>query len=563
MSENFIPMFKKSGDGLAKDMLKLKKIELIAEGWYKGQLIQLLDKVAGRVIVDGIVCYNTNIVINGYTNRNNNSERAKNIQKLLRLFGLDDTALDNIYYTWSNNQLDGILFNFDKEENYDRVFSLDDFKETYKSLRELISNAQTFELVHNNTKYLETDTARPSVPYSDWYNGSVWIEDSMSYDVNTDLSEGGNGTTYTPIRDYSAGQVMHYSSLKIFDVNGIDITSSYSDKIVDAVKMLLLFSGNNFMQRDSITKLSEIIVINEESENYVIVETKETYTKNYNITFADNEFWKYKNGSLKLQQYLDDGTYATRDIIAFNYWDIFLYLDSFDNNQSNDLFYISKRKISVFSSDENQRRLTVDGIKNHSGKEIAFGLTKYADFQILIPRKKKKFLGMGGFVGSFLGGLFNAIVNLVTVVARILSYVPVFRIQFQIIAWIFSGEWSNDQRRIEQVGTRVLLAVIAAVIIVLTGGGAIQIAISLLTSAYSMYTGLKSYDDLVESMKKKEQGDTTVSEQEIYDKLIDFSKEQGEGDLFNNSQYKPFEKIRETYKSPFSKNSIYNHKMGL
>lgn len=563
MRESDIPLFKRSKDSLTKDVLKLKKLELITEGWYKGQLIQLLDKVAGKVVVDGIVCYNTNIVINGYTNRNNNSERAKNIQKLLKLFGLDDTALDNIYHTWSNNQLDGIQFNFDKEENYDKVFSLDDFKETYRSLRELISNAQTFELVHNNTKYLETDTERPPIPYSEWYGGSAWIEDSMRYESNTDLSENGSGTTYTPIRDYSAGQIMHYSSLKIFDTNGIDITSSYSNKIVDAVKMLLLFSGNNFMQRDSITKLSETIVRNEESENYVIVETKETYTKNYNITFSDNEFWKYKNGSLKLQKYLDDGTYLTRDIIAFDYWDIFLYLDSFDNDESNDLFYISKRKISVFSSDKNQRRLTVNGIKNHSAKEIVSGLTKYADFKILVPRKKNKFLGMGGFVGGFLGGLFNAIVKVVAVVARILSYVPVFRVQFQIIAWIFSGEWSNDQKRVEQVGTRVLLAAIAAVIIVLTGGGAIQIAISLLTSAYSMYTGLKAYDDLVESMKKKEQGDTTVSEQEIYDKLIDFSKEQGEGDLFNNSQYKPFEKIRETYKSPFSRDSIYNHKMGL
>lgn len=562
MNNNFIPNFKKSGDGLAKDMLKLKRIELIAEGWYKGQLIQLLDKVAGRVVIDGIVCYNTNIVINGYTNRNDNSERAKNIQKLLKLFGLDDAALDNIYYTWSNNQLDAILLNFDKKEDYDRVFSLEDFKETYRSLRELISNAKSFELIHNNTRYLEEDTERPSVPYSDWYGGSAWIEDSMNYDVNVDLSEGGSGTTYAPIRDYSAGQVMYYSSLKIFDTNGIDITSTYSDRLVDAVKMLLLFSGNNFMQRDSVTKLSETIVVNEESTNYVIVETKEMYTKNYNITFSDNEFWRYKNGSLKLQVYLDDGTYGIRDIIAFDYWDIFLYLDSFDNDKSNDLFYVSKRNKSILDRDT-IRRLTVDGIRKHSGKEIAFGLTRYTDFKIIRPRKKKRFLGMGGFIGSFLGGLFDLIVKLVTVVARILSYIPVFRIQFQVIAWVFSGEWSNDQRRIEQVGTRVLLAVIAAVIIVLTGGGAIQIAISILTSAFSMYTGLKSYDDLVDSMKRKEQGDTTVSEQEIYDKLIDFSKEQGEGDLFNNSQYKPFEKIRETYKSPFSKDSIYNPKMGL
>ena len=54
MNENFIPIYKPSGDGTAKDLLKLKKLEMISDGWYKGQLIKYFTKVFGSTTVDGI-----------------------------------------------------------------------------------------------------------------------------------------------------------------------------------------------------------------------------------------------------------------------------------------------------------------------------------------------------------------------------------------------------------------------------------------------------------------------------------------------------------------------------
>lgn len=40
MNENFIPMFKKSGDGVANDVLKLKKLELLQDDWRKPIMVK-------------------------------------------------------------------------------------------------------------------------------------------------------------------------------------------------------------------------------------------------------------------------------------------------------------------------------------------------------------------------------------------------------------------------------------------------------------------------------------------------------------------------------------------
>ena len=43
-TDSYIPIYKRSGDGTAKDLLKLKKLEMISDGWYKGQLIKYLQR---------------------------------------------------------------------------------------------------------------------------------------------------------------------------------------------------------------------------------------------------------------------------------------------------------------------------------------------------------------------------------------------------------------------------------------------------------------------------------------------------------------------------------------
>lgn len=92
-TDSYIPIYKRSGDGTAKDLLKLKKLEMISDGWYKGQLIKYFTKVFGTTTVDGILCYKTNVAIGQYTTTSDTSEYATNVRKLLALFGMTDDKI--------------------------------------------------------------------------------------------------------------------------------------------------------------------------------------------------------------------------------------------------------------------------------------------------------------------------------------------------------------------------------------------------------------------------------------------------------------------------------------
>ena len=84
-TDSYIPIYKRSGDGRAKDLLKLKRLEAISDGWYKGKLASYLEKVAGKIIVDGIECYNTNIRVGSHTSKSDNSQYAKDLKELLKM----------------------------------------------------------------------------------------------------------------------------------------------------------------------------------------------------------------------------------------------------------------------------------------------------------------------------------------------------------------------------------------------------------------------------------------------------------------------------------------------
>lgn len=574
-----IPMFKRSNDSLSRDVLKLKKLEAISEGWYKGQLISLLEKVAGKTIINGVECYNTNIIIDSYTGKSNNSEYAKNIKKLLELLGLEKSALDSIYNTSLSDQVAGIRLNFNKNSGRNRQFSEFDFKQTFESIKKQLENAHRFELVHTNKYYEMTDTARPEVASSDIFTDTVWDRDD---DFFNELQEYAticdeNGCTDFPIeiiRNFSKAQSMQYTEVKIYNNINEDITSYYPKLLVNALKICLAMSGNKFAELSSITKVSEELYYNSFLERQVyIVKTLENYNNIINNNFKD-EYNRYKNGTLKVEETIvdtNDGggeTYIVNGILAMHYWSYYLFLDMLDNDATNDLFYIDK-KVYTFRGqtyyDEKNvvRYINVKGLKRENAKTIASSFSQYADFQIIKAKKKTRFLGIGGFVGSFLGGIFNIILQGIQLIAKIMYYIPLVRLGMQAIAWLFSGEWSNDKDRIIATTTRVIIAVISLLIVIATGGGGIEIAISLMTSAYGLYTGLDQFDKMKESLENQKKRDNKKdTNSELYDKIIDLSNGKDEFDARNNALYKPFESINNIYRSPFEKNGLYNPKFG-
>lgn len=578
-NDSYIPLFKRSKDSLTKDVLKLKKLDAITEGWYKGQLIQLLDKIAGKVVIDGIECYKTNIPIDGNTSISNVSEYAKNVRKFLKLLGLDDAALENIYTTSTNSQVEGIQLHFDKNLNKNRKFSEFDFKQTLLNIKEQISNAHRFEIIHSNKHYTSDVTTRPAERMSSIYTGSKWVKDLDFFDSLQDYNEVCNedGCEDIPIeiiRDFSINQSLHFTEIKIYDNLNTDITSNYPELLINALKVCLAFSSN-FAEFQSVTKISEELKKYNDSEDSVyIITSKESYLNNISNDFLD-EYNNWKNGSLQVEVEASDnsdggGTYTTiNGIIAMHYWSFFLIIDALDNDESNDLFYISKRKYSFmgktyYDDSQSVRYINVAGLRRTNAKIIASSFAQYADFRILQKKKKKKFLGIGGFVGSFLGGIFNLVLQFVSLISNVMYYIPQARLFGQFIGWLFSGKWSNDKDRFMQISNRIILAALAIVVTVLTGGSGIQIAISLLMSSYSMYTGLKEYDELVEYSKNIDSKyETSDTDSKLYEKVLDLSNSDEMVEAKKNTIYKPFETINKTYASPFDGNSVYSPKFGL
>lgn len=570
MEENHIPLFTRSKDSLTKDVLKLKKLEAISEGWYRGQLISLFEKVAGKIVVDGIECYKTNIAINGYTSASNLSEYAKNIRKLLKLFGMTDSALANIYNTWSNNELDAILLNFDKTQTIDRIYTLDDFKKAIIEVKSNLMDVSKIEIIQNNKRYNELEKNRPAIAMQDIYSGNLWqIDDDYFGDLQeyrTENIEDGSIVVPIPIaRDFKIGQALYFTNIKIYNSINEDITNTFNNVLLDCIKTLVAFSGDNLFERTELTKLSEKFVDNSEvGEGYYIIETKEVYTTVFNDTFYNTQFERYRKRDSIPTRIYDGESYSTNGIIANHLWEYYEFYQYYDDDKTNDLFYIEKPRNYILRSENPSRYITVEGLKHSRTEDIAREIAKYADFQYIIPRKKKKFLGIGGFIGAFLGGIFEGILKIVSAISGLLYYIPPFRLSIQFIAWLFSGKWSNDKDRFIQVSNRVILAALAVLVIVFSGGGGIQIATSLLMSSYGMYTGLKEYDELVEYTKNMDSKyKTNDTDSKLYEKVLDLSNSNEMVEAKNNTIYKPFDSINRMYKSPFDENGIYNPTFGL
>lgn len=572
MNDNFIPMFKKSGDGVANDVLKLKKLEAISEGWYRGQLISLLEKVAGKIVVDGIECYNTNIAINGFTTTSDKSEYAKNIRKLLKLFGMTDSSLASIYNTWSNNALNGILLNFNKPQDDTKIYELSDFKKALKEIKSNLLGVARIEIIHSNKIYSEETTNRPPVAMQDMYSGDLWqIDDDYFGDLqkfqNQIIFEEVSTTPIPIVRNYSISQSLHYTSIKLYNSSNQDITNTFDEMFIDCIKTLVVFSGNNLFERIELTKLSETFVADDDyMEGYYIIETKEVYNMVFNESFYSTQFERYRQkDTIPLRVYdADDGySYRTNGIIANNLWEYYALYEYYDNDKKNDFFYIRKSRGSYLSAASSDRYITVEGLKHTKTESIARQIATYADFQYLVPEKKKKFLGIGGFIGSFLGGIFEGILKVVSEIAGLLYYIPMIRLGIQFIGWIFSGKWSNDKERFKMITTRIFLAVIA-ILMIPTGTPPWVVYASIAMSTYGLYTGIKEFDDIVEFANKQSQyKSTNEADNKLNEKLIDLSNNEAMADAKKQAIYRPFDTINKTYASPFDGNSLYSPKFGL
>lgn len=541
MSSNYLPKFKKSGDGLAKDLKKLKKIELLTEGWYKGKFTRLMSELAGYTTVNGVRCYNYTVPVNGYTNTSDTSDVAKKTREFLKLLGVDEDKFDEIYDAWSSGQIESISIQWKK--NYD--FSSDDFEYTLSILYDNIKDVAKIVIVHDNAVYgFDSEGDVPATiarTCSSYINGNAWIQELFDSEP----------------RDYGANYVMDKSTMTVYDSNDNDITSTLDIYTYEALKCLIVCSGSSFTNLISLTKVSEVSI-----PNAYIVTSREEYGVDFNTSFKTEGYDTYKD-----RGYISDSTDTNQEptyvedsyglAIAINFWMLSIHQGINSNNaDGTNLFYQKSYTIFGKTVSTGSIYMTVEGLKNTSSKNLSYYLSDYVDLTIQQKKKKRSFLGIGGFLGNFLGGIFEALVTIVGKIANLLYYIPIIRVQIQAIAWMFSGKWSNDRQRFKQAATSILIAIAAVVIIVLTGGASWQIAISLLTSAYNLYNSLDKYDDLkkISDANAYLETDDTFTE---FEKLVDLSDTNNT--MTGNYDYDPYGQIDSIYKSPFDSGGHYNN----
>lgn len=529
MTGQYIPVFKKSSNA-NKDLINIKKIEMLSYGWLKGQYIYLMPRLFGITTIDGKRCYGRRFIVNGYTNINDNSEHAKDVRRFLSLLGMNESDFANIYQTYKSKGVDKVMFEWKDKQN----FGERDFEFIFDIIRDY-TNIKRIEFIQTATHYSKYESNRPAKTCFEQYNnyGNEKIN-TIDYD--------GFVTGRT-----SLGQKLDTVEIKFYDENNIDISSSITGDLLSAFRIAIFIAGDKFIDFVSVEKIDEFEILDSEYE--VIgydVRSKEVYDVNYN-----NDFVKCYNLFKP-----EDEKYIGTTLLA-GYWSIGRYSSTLlYDNTTTPLFYREKKfKKALLSKADAPLYMTIDGLQNCRPDDLIYYTSRFANFDIKYEEKHGRFLGIGGFVGDFLSSLVQAVASLANALSKIVYYIPQLRLEIQLIAWVFSGKWSNDRNRFVTVASRVLLAVIAVLITVYSGGSATSIAISLLSSAYGIYISLDDFDEMV---KNAENNQIEELEKKIQEKTLDFS---GQGEEYDYL-YEPYKRIDEMTASPFD-NMMYNIPYGM
>ena len=125
----------------------------------------------------------------------------------------------------------------------------------------------------------------------------------------------------------------------------------------------------------------------------------------------------------------------------------------------------------------------------------------------------------------------------------------------QAIAFLLSGDWSGSRERFNAISTKILVAIIAVLITIYSGGSAINVSLSILASAYGIYVALDEFDEM---QKKASESSYDELQKDIQSKMLGLNGENENYDYL----YEPYKKIDNMLASPFS-SDIYNVNIGL
>lgn len=469
ISNNFLPVFNITNE-LSRDLRNIEIAKQLTTGWYKGKFDNFLRKSGHVVIINGEEYYAPVGMLFLQRDFFNEGTAGWNVAEWLRLIGMQDSDLIEIQITANTDSVDGIYHGWKAKEG----ISSAQFKHNMTNMKELLINVDEVRIDYENQRYktsvYNTGALRPYISkelvYGNslpWATGqsvdsSMWTSDGRILtlpDIQTKPIESGFGKA---IRFYKAG---------------IDVTSSYNDTIKNAVQSMIMYSGNDFMQRTASTKISEIsynvlstVYGSTDSANYISVIGTETFDATIKQSFIDDiddkHFIRYTVLATTLNTshtstimysesptvldgrssltIIRTGTYnqINKVTLSNNFWTLvgyvktlntYIQIQSTVNAGDEFLFYDSGNiDIGAYMKVSEFKKLSID--------DIGYYIGEYFDIRVT-QDDGGWFSGFIGAIAGFLGIIHNFVFD-------ILYRIPVVRIQMQINTKIVNEIFRSD-----------------------------------------------------------------------------------------------------------------------
>lgn len=470
--------YKPSKAGMYADFLGIKYEEVKTEGWWKGQLFRHLNYFSPVSTIDGKQCFGSTFFIHAgtcsYPNPSNDNE--EHIQDFLKLLGVDEDAMNNICATANNEDVNAIYWDWKFTSDYsnDALYAF---------------HLSMYYDLNNIDKIIEITTTQQFQTL-----GFSGYEIKNLYD-----------TSFANGDDSASGTI-----IQLLDSNGDDITSNYNSNIINYIKGLC---GKNrtFVSEDSkvLESLSFIEAISEDEDDYYLVTTETILDYHFAREISDGESERCR----VIESY---GIYDPEfDLISYLgklIWDERERYGTPDGIDDGVIYKASNGKYYML----------YDEFRKYNTKKLAsvFSLYSFMD----VHTDSGGFLGIGGFVGDFIGGLFDAIALFISGFASFLLKFPVLKAWYEFYVWLYTGDKDKSDEELEAILTIVILLIISILLTVSSGNPSWIVYTSATVATVGAYYQLEQTElqfDINEKIKARENDSKDDEYEEFNMKLSD------------------------------------------
>jgi len=552
MADNFLPKFNISKD-LSNDMRNIKIANAIVTGMYKGKFHMHMKKAGLISMIDGKEYYMPMQLRGNSGNFFNKDTVGYHMAEVMRLIGIDDTGLKELNASASQDGLDGVLQRWIAKDE----LSKERFKKYLENMKADLVGIDTIEVDYELQRYRSdiytTEASRVyntresifgvRLPNGQFFNG--FTSNSWS-----------SGGKYVVLPDYmnKSASSIHGNAIR-FKSGTVDVTNLISADLKYAVQSMIAYSGIDFMDRLSSTKIGEISysVSRYRLTNDIPIETKtyisaigtEVYNahiKNAFILDANDFHWnRYtklctEQGSRKQKASCKKGTTipATSTTVSIDkstqlystaFW-------SYTHYTSRALDSPLQKRITVQGGDEFLFRdsgyqvlgayIDVKAFNKLTLDEIGYYLSNYFDVNFIQSSSGGGFFG--GFM-NFIGGLFGLILN---TAFQIIKTVPFLYITLVIITWFVNQIFGSDltEREMFDIIAQVVVAVGVALLAAPTGGASIGAWATYLGTSVAISTAFALGREHNKAEDKRKENEKFQAEKRKNQELLQEKKKQ-------------------------------------